>query len=114
LRLCAGTLGGVGTPAEPAQRSGERRGRRRSGIARVRASVRRGRGHPPALPVLGPRATRRLRRPPGGPQARAGPAGVAAAGAPPPTPLYDGARRTAPRRAARPPPARRRAPRVRP
>src|SRR5439155_1399814 len=67
---------------------------------RLRASVRRGRGHPPAPPVPGPRATPRPRRPPGGPPAALRGSGR---GVPPPTPLYDGARRTWPGGAAGPP-----------
>src|SRR5438445_13388396 len=44
----------------------------------------RARAGAPPLPILGSRATRRLRRPPANPRARAEPAGVAAA--PPPAP----------------------------
>src|SRR5439155_3314741 len=64
------------------RRLGRDRRRRRALAAGPRrvasAAPPRGGGPGSALPVLGPRAPRRLRRPPGGPQARAGPAGVAA------------------------------------
>src|SRR5207245_11760907 len=66
---------GVRTPS--AQRSG---GGRRAG-GRVAAPA----GVPPALPVLGPRATHRSSRPPEDRRRARGPAGVAAT-APPPAP----------------------------